>query len=97
MGFETPITIQKAINEIQANKYVLPAIQREFVWSANGRNPAEDCDNLFEIVRQTPTMPWWDTVAVSITPVARAEDIVKEKLPEQRVMYLSRVQGDLWT
>jgi hypothetical protein len=34
MGFEMPITIQKAISEIQSNKYVLPAIQREFVWSA---------------------------------------------------------------
>ncbi len=34
MGFETPITIKKAINEIQSNSYVLPAIQREFVWSA---------------------------------------------------------------
>ena len=42
MGFETPITIQKAINEIQANKYVLPAIQREFVWSA------EQVEKLFD-------------------------------------------------
>jgi len=32
MGFEKPITIQTAILEIQSNKYVLPAIQREFVW-----------------------------------------------------------------
>jgi len=42
MGFETPITIQKAINEIQANRYVLPAIQREFVWSA------EQVEKLFD-------------------------------------------------
>ena len=35
MGFETPITIKKAIDEIKANKYVLPAIQREFVWSSD--------------------------------------------------------------
>lgn len=42
MGFETPISIQKAINEIQSNKYVLPAIQREFVWSA------EQIENLFD-------------------------------------------------
>lgn len=42
MGFETPITIQKAITEIQSNKYVLPAIQREFVWSA------EQIENLFD-------------------------------------------------
>ena len=34
MGFKTPITIEEVIKDIQANKYVLPAIQREFVWSA---------------------------------------------------------------
>ena len=42
MGFETPITIKKAINEIQSNSYVLPAIQRQFVWSA------EQIENLFD-------------------------------------------------
>jgi len=34
MSFQAPITIDKAIQSIQANKYVLPAIQREFVWDA---------------------------------------------------------------
>jgi len=33
MHFETPITIAKAIENIQSNQYILPAIQREFVWS----------------------------------------------------------------
>src|SRR5512134_3965521 len=42
MGFETPITIEKAIREIQAADYVLPAIQREFVWSA------EQIEKLFD-------------------------------------------------
>lgn len=42
MGFEMPITIQKVVNEIKASKYVLPAIQREFVWSA------EQVENLFD-------------------------------------------------
>ena len=42
MGFEVPITIEKAIREVQANKYVLPAIQREFVWSA------EQIEKLFD-------------------------------------------------
>jgi len=32
MGFEFPITILRALEGIQANRYVLPAIQREFVW-----------------------------------------------------------------
>ncbi len=42
MAFEKPITIIKAIQEIQSNKYVLPAIQREFVWDT------EQIENLFD-------------------------------------------------
>ena len=42
MGFKTPITIEEAITGIQTNKYVLPAIQREFVWSA------EQIEKLFD-------------------------------------------------
>jgi uncharacterized protein with ParB-like and HNH nuclease domain len=42
MGFKTPITIEEVIKDIQANKYVLPAIQREFVWSA------EQIEKLFD-------------------------------------------------
>jgi len=33
MSFQTPTTIAKTIESIQSNEYVLPAIQREFVWS----------------------------------------------------------------
>lgn len=32
MAFQTPITIKQALDGIQNQKYVLPAIQREFVW-----------------------------------------------------------------
>ena len=32
MAFQTPITIAKALEYIRKNDYVLPAIQREFVW-----------------------------------------------------------------
>jgi uncharacterized protein with ParB-like and HNH nuclease domain len=32
MAYQTPITIKDAITKIQRKKYVLPAIQREFVW-----------------------------------------------------------------
>lgn len=42
MSFQTPITIAKAINAIQSNQYVLPAIQREFVWDA------EQIEKLFD-------------------------------------------------
>ena len=32
MAFQTPITIKEAIDNIHTNRYLLPAIQREFVW-----------------------------------------------------------------
>ena len=32
MGFQIPITISKALEAIEGRQYVLPAIQREFVW-----------------------------------------------------------------
>jgi uncharacterized protein with ParB-like and HNH nuclease domain len=32
MAYETPITIKKAIDNIRKKHYVLPSIQREFVW-----------------------------------------------------------------
>jgi uncharacterized protein with ParB-like and HNH nuclease domain len=35
MAYQTPITIKEAIQSIQKRKYVLPSIQREFVWDAN--------------------------------------------------------------
>lgn len=42
MSFETAITIREALNKIQNNKYLLPAIQREFVWKS------EQIENLFD-------------------------------------------------
>ena len=32
MAFQTPITVLQAIKNINNQKYLLPAIQREFVW-----------------------------------------------------------------
>ncbi|MDX8392567.1 MAG: DUF262 domain-containing protein, partial [Mariprofundaceae bacterium] len=32
MSFQTPITIAEAIRNIEQNRYLLPAIQREFRW-----------------------------------------------------------------
>ncbi len=32
MSFQTPITIKEAIENIENNRYLLPAIQREFIW-----------------------------------------------------------------
>ena len=33
MSFQTPITVKEAINNVHSKKYLLPAIQRELVWS----------------------------------------------------------------
>jgi len=46
MSFEKPITIAKAISEIRSNSFVLPAIQREFVWGA------EQIERLFDSLIQ---------------------------------------------
>ncbi len=35
MSFQTPITIAEAIDNIEHNRFLLPAIQREFVWSSS--------------------------------------------------------------
>jgi len=35
VAFQTPITIRKAIDAIRRSEYVLPAIQREFVWDTD--------------------------------------------------------------
>ena len=35
MQFNTPITIKDTINNIKKKQYVLPSIQREFVWDTN--------------------------------------------------------------
>jgi uncharacterized protein with ParB-like and HNH nuclease domain len=34
-GFKTPVTIAEAIKNIESNRYLLPSIQREFVWKHN--------------------------------------------------------------
>ncbi|KAA6308897.1 hypothetical protein EZS27_039517 [termite gut metagenome] len=34
-GFQSPITIYQAIDRIRKNEYLLPAFQREFVWSSD--------------------------------------------------------------
>lgn len=35
MAFQTPLTINEVISKIHTKKYLLPSIQREFVWSAD--------------------------------------------------------------
>lgn len=35
MAYQTALTIAEVINDIHRKKYLLPAIQREFVWNTN--------------------------------------------------------------
>ncbi|WBL23542.1 DUF262 domain-containing protein [Zunongwangia sp. HRR-M8] len=56
MAYETPITIKKALDNIRKKKYVLPSIQREFVWSP------EQIEKLFDsLLRDYPisTFLFW--------------------------------------
>lgn len=46
MAYETPLTIAEIVNDISANKYVLPWIQREFVWSTS------QIERLFDSIMQ---------------------------------------------
>lgn|SRR5574344_41508 len=45
-GFQTPITIYQAIKNIESKDYLLPAFQREFVWST------EQIERLFDSLMQ---------------------------------------------
>ncbi len=56
MAYETPITIKKAIDNITKRHYVLPSIQREFVWDT------EQIEKLFDsLMRDYPisTFLFW--------------------------------------
>ncbi|MGG0334778.1 DUF262 domain-containing protein [Priestia aryabhattai] len=46
MAFQTPLTIKKVIENIHKKKYLLPAIQREFVWGT------EQIEKLFDSLMQ---------------------------------------------
>ncbi|MGH7851172.1 MAG: DUF262 domain-containing protein [Thermodesulfobacteriota bacterium] len=49
MSFEKPITIKEAVENIHRKKYLLPAIQREFVWEP------EQIEKLFDsLMRDYP-------------------------------------------
>ena len=49
MPFETPITIRDAVQRIQQREYLLPGIQREFVWQ-----PDQICRLFDSLVRGYP-------------------------------------------
>lgn len=57
MAYETPLTIAEVMKDISANKYVLPSIQREYVWEA------QQIETLFDsLMRDYPigTFLFWE-------------------------------------
>jgi hypothetical protein len=60
MSYQTPITIKQALERIHRHDYVLPAIQREFVW-----NPDQVCRLFDSLLRGYPigTFLFWQVSA----------------------------------
>ena len=60
MAFQTPITVAEALNDVSGNRYVLPAIQREFVWK-----PKQITDLFDSLMREYPigTFLFWKVEA----------------------------------
>lgn len=57
MAYETPLTIAEVMKDISANKYVLPSIQREYVWNT------DQIETLFDsLMRDYPigTFLFWE-------------------------------------
>lgn len=63
MAFQTPITIEKALQGITAHEYVLPAIQREFVWK-----PDQICAFFDSLMRRYPigSFLFWEIPAADL-------------------------------
>lgn len=64
MAFVEPITIREAVDSVHKKNYVLPAIQREFVWST------EQIERLFDsLMRDYPisTFLFWEVAKDNIT------------------------------
>ena len=64
MAYEKPITVKEAITSIQNQEYILPAIQREFVWNT------KQIELLFDsILRDYPisTFLFWKVKAENVT------------------------------
>ena len=53
MAYESPLTIAEVVKDISANQYVLPSIQREFVWSI------AQIERLFDSVIQDYCFIFW--------------------------------------
>lgn len=63
MAFQSPITIKKALDQIKRHEYVLPAIQREYVWK-----PAQICRLFDSLMRGYPigSFLFWHVAAENV-------------------------------
>ena len=76
MGFEVPITIHKVIEGINSKHYVLPAIQREFVWNS------EQIERLF--ASEVPTVQLADVLAFDLVECIELRQQLLEETDERR-------------
>ena len=68
MAYEAPLKIYDVIQDISANKYILPAIQREFIWSTT------QIEQLFDSLMQGYPIGgflFWELQAFSIRQQTR--------------------------
>jgi uncharacterized protein with ParB-like and HNH nuclease domain len=49
LPYQTPITVKRALEHVHRHQYVLPAIQREFVW-----RPEQICQLFDSLLRRYP-------------------------------------------
>lgn len=49
MAFQTPLTIRRTLERVSSYEYILPAIQREFVWK-----PDQICQLFDSLMRRYP-------------------------------------------
>ncbi len=63
MAFQTPITIDRALQGVASHEYVLPAIQREFVWK-----PEQICAFFDSLMRRYPigSFLFWEIPAADL-------------------------------
>lgn len=64
MAFQTPITIERALQGITSHEFVLPAIQREFVWK-----PEQICAFFDSLMRRYPigSSLFWEIPATDLS------------------------------
>jgi len=89
VAFQTPITIEKALQGIIAHEYVLPAIQREFVWK-----PEQICAFFDSLMRRYPigSFLFWEIPAADLGNYVFYDFI--RNYHERRGAYCERIPKD---